>query len=513
MAETAGTIGIPVLKNELLPYIENYARRQERAAALEAAKQRQKEMLEYKRLTDLQKTAIPDIPAPKGGYFQDFIDEDRKAFTDMATQAAVKTRRGEMPQGDFMSTINLGKSEVENRANRALFQSERLGEHAKKLQDIGINATPGLITQYVQEGKKSTPNFLEAPHTELFTAYALQNPANINPAKMAQIAMKDLPQEQVEIESGGKVEKLSYYPIFKVGAKKTPDGKEIIGATEVDIPSAEMIVNRNQDLKVAKDAWVKGTAAKLMYSPTYSQLQLPQAEKEQRAMQEATKQFYDQFSAPYKAEKFGRRYEGGKGATGGGVNAFGKFRVGPAEIKTAQNAKIPVIEMVGPRGGDVDVDIPQNTQFYNTKLGAKESLADTGAKLLNPSIGWMAVDKTTGKEIDPKDWGRTKVNDVKFVPGVYGLKSTLQMVSTQGVPFSGGAYSGAPGIAGGTSSKIAGPSLTGDIIFIEEGIPGFKTLASGVLRAQNSSYEKAKAQALADTKRKFLQTKFRTKKK
>jgi len=395
MAETAGTIGIPVLKNELLPYIENYARRQERAAALEAAKQRQKEMLEYKRLTDLQKTAIPDIPAPKGGYFQDFIDEDIKAFTDMATQAAVKTRRGEMPQGDFMSTINLGKSKVENSANRALFQSERLGEHAKKLQDIGINATPGLITQYVQEGKKSTPNFLEAPHTELFTAYALQNPANINPAKMAQIAMKDLPQEQVEIESGGKVEKLSYYPIFKVGAKKTPDGKEIIGATEVDIPAAEMIVNRNQDLKVAKDAWVKGTAAKLMYSPTYSQLQLPQAEKEQRAMQEATKQFYDQFSAPYKAEKFGRRYEGGKGGAGsGGAGAYAKFRVGPAEIKTAQNAKIPVFEMVGPSRADVDVDVPQNTTFYNTATGAKETLTDAGAKLLNPAIGWMAIDKT-----------------------------------------------------------------------------------------------------------------------
>jgi hypothetical protein len=501
MAETAGTIGIPVLKNELLPYIENYARRQERAAALEAAKQRQKEMLEYKRLTDLQKTAIPDIPAPKGGYFQDFIDEDIKAFTDMATQAAVKTRRGEMPQGDFMSTINLGKSKVENSANRALFQSERLGEHAKKLQDIGINATPGLITQYVQEGKKSTPNFLEAPHTELFTAYALQNPANINPAKMAQIAMKDLPQEQVEIESGGKVEKLSYYPIFKVGAKKTPDGKEIIGATEVDIPAAEMIVNRNQDLKVAKDAWVKGTAAKLMYSPTYSQLQLPQAEKEQRAMQEATKQFYDQFSAPYKAEKFGRRYEGGKGGAGsGGAGAYAKFRVGPAEIKTAQNAKIPVFEMVGPSRADVDVDVPQNTTFYNTATGAKETLTDAGAKLLNPAIGWMAIDKT-GKEIDPKDWGRTKVSDVKFIPGVYGIKSSLQPKGqTSFISFGGAAGQ-------------AGPSLTGDQIFVEEGIPGFKTLAGGILRAQGSSYENAKAKALAETKRKFLQTKFRTKKK
>lgn len=505
MAETAGTIGIPVLKNEILPYLENYARRQERAAALEAARQRQKDMMEYKRLMDLQKTSIPDVPAPKGGYFQDYPDEDRKAFTDIATQAAQKVRKGEMSQGDFMTTINLGKSEVENRANKALFQSERLAEHAKKLQDIGINATPGLITQYVQEGRKTTPNFLDAPHTELFTAYALQNPANINPAKMAQVAMKDLPQEQVEIESGGKTEKLSYYPIFKVGTKKTPDGREITGTTEVDIPAAEMLINRNPDLKLAKDAWIKGTAAQLMFSPANSQL--PQAEKEQKAMQDATKQFFEQFSAPYKAEKFGRRYEGGKGATGGGAGAYAKFRVGPAEIKTAQNAKIPVFEMVGPRGGDVDVDVPQNTTFYNTATGAKETFTDAGAKLLNPAIGWMAVDKKTGKEIDPKDWGRTKLNDVSFVPGVYGIKSSLQPKTALQNAFTQMLTGG----AGATGQS--GPSLTGDQIFIEEGLPGFKTLASGILRAQNSSYEKAKAQALVDTKRKFLQTKFRTKKK
>ncbi len=491
MAETAGTIGIPVLKNEILPYVENYARRQERAAALEAAKQRQKEMLEYKRLTDLQKTAVPDVPAPKGGYFQDIVDEDRKAFTDLATSAAIKARRGEISQGDFMSAINLGKSEVENKANKALFQSERLAEHAKKLQDIGVNATPGLITQYVKEGKQATPNFIDVPHAELFTAYALQNPANINPAKMAQVAMKDLPQEQVEIESGGKVEKLSYYPIFKVGAKKTPDGKEIIGTTEVDIPTAEMIVNRNPDLKIAKDAWVKGTAAKLAFSPSYSQL--PQAEKEQKAIQDATKQFYEQFSAPYKTEKFGRRYEGKAAVRGGGAGAYGKFRVGPAEIKTAQGAKVPVFEMVGPSRSDVDVDIPQNTTFYNTYSGSKETLTDAGAKLLNPSIGWMAVDKTTGKEVDPKDWGRTNVKDVKFIPGVYGVKSALQPKGlTAFVSFGG---------AGGQ----AGPSLTGDQIFIEEGLPGFKTLAGGILRAQGSSYENAKARALAETRRKFLQ--------
>lgn len=505
MAETAGTIGIPVLKNEILPYLENYARRQERAAALEAARQRQKDMMEYKRLMDLQKTSIPDVPAPKGGYFQSIIDDERKAFADNAIEMARKARRGEISVGDFDTQFKIDKSHLEGRGVTAAFKSEKLADHAKKLQDIGINATPGLITQFVEEGKRATPNFLEVPHTELFTAYALQNPANINPAKMAQVAMKDLPQEQVEIESGGKTEKLSYYPIFKVGTKKTPDGREITGTTEVDIPAAEMLINRNPDLKVAKDAWIKGTAAQLMFSPANSQL--PQAEKEQKAMQDATKQFFEQFSAPYKAEKFGRRYEGGKGATGGGANAFGRFRVGPAEIKTAQNAKIPVFEMVGPSRADVDVDVPQNTTFYNTATGAKETFTDAGAKLLNPAIGWMAVDKKTGKEIDPKDWGRTKLNDVSFVPGVYGIKSSLQPKTALQNAFTQMLTGG----AGATGQS--GPSLTGDQIFIEEGLPGFKTLASGILRAQNSSYEKAKAQALVDTKRKFLQTKFRTKKK
>jgi len=84
---------------------------------------------------------------------------------------------------------------------------------------------------------------------------------------------------------------------------------------------------------------------------------------------------------------------------------------------------------------------------------------------------------------------------------VYGIKSSLQPKGqTSFISFGGAAGQ-------------AGPSLTGDQIFVEEGIPGFKTLAGGILRAQGSSYENAKAKALAETKRKFLQTKFRTKKK
>jgi hypothetical protein len=488
--ETAGTIGIPVLKNELLPYLENYARRQERAAALEAARQRQKDAMEYKRLNELQKVGVPDVPAPKGGYFQGFVDEDRNAFTTIATEAAKKTAKGEMSPGDFQTAINLGKSEVENRANKALFQSERLAEHAKKMQDYGVNATPGLISQYVKEGKESVPNFFDAPHTEAFTQYALQNPANINPGKIAQVALKDFKQEQVEIESGGKVEKLSYYPIFKVGAKKTTDGKDIVGATEVDIPVAEMAVNRNPELKVAKDAWIKGTAAKNMFNPAYRQL--PEAERKVKAVEEATKEFYDQFAAQYKTEKFGRRYESPKGGRGGRSGAYAKFRVGSAEIKTAQGGKVPVYEMTGPSRTDVDVEIPQNTTFYNTANGAKEVLTDAGAKLMAPSIGWMAVDKA-GKEIDPKDWGRTSVKDVKFIPGVYGIKSSLQAKGTTSFINIGGA------------SGQSGPYLTGDQIFIEEGLPGFKTLANGILTAQGSSYETAKAKALSETKRKFLQ--------
>lgn len=486
--ETAGTIGIPALKNEVLPYLENYARRQERAAALEAARQRQKEMMEYKRLSELQKIGVPEIPSGKGSLFEPELNEDKKSFLTTVTEATKKAQRGEISQGDLQTLMNVGKSELEGRANKAKYQEQQIEEEGKRLRDVGINVSPGLISQYGQWGRANVPNFMDAPHAETFKQFALQNPANINPAKIAQVAMKDMPQEQVEIESGGKVEKLSYYPIFKVGAKKAADGRDIIGATEVDIPVAEMVINRNPDLQVARDAWVKGTAAKLKFDPKYSAL--PTIEKEAKAVEDATKQFYDQFAAQYKTEKFGRRYESGKGGRGGS-GAYAKFRVGSAEIKTAQGAKIPVFEMTGPSRTDVDVDIPQNTQFYNTATGAKESLTDAGAKLMAPSIGWMAVDKA-GKEIDPKDWGKTNVKDVKFIPGVYGIKSSLQ------------AKGGNSFISIGGGGGQAGPSLTGDQIFIEEGIPGFKTLANGILRAQGSSYETAKAKALSETKKKFL---------
>lgn len=491
--ETAGTIGIPVYTNTVMPALENFARRRERAAALEAAKQRQKEMLEFKRQTELQKVGIPDVPAGKGGLFDPETNAYRKQFIETATEATKKAQKGELTQGDLQTVISLGKSDFETQANKAKYQEQQIEEQAKRLRDVGINATPGLMSQYAEWGRKNVPNFMSAPHAETFTEFALQNPANINPQKIAQVAMKDMPQEQVEIESGGKVEKLAYYPIFKVGAKKAANGKDIIGATEVDIPVAEMVVNRNPDLKLAKDSWIKGTASKYMYNPKYSNL--PEADKKVKAVEDATRDFYDQFSAQYKTEKFGRRYESGRGS-GGGSGAYAKFRVGSAEIKTAQGGKIPVFEMTGPSRTDVDVDIPQNTQFYNTATGTKQSLTDAGAKLMAPSIGWMAINKTTGAEVDPKDWGRTKVSDVKFIPGVYGIKSSLQpRVASSQYPYTQS--------IGGVSQT--GPSLTGDQIFIEEGIPGFKTLASGILSAQGSSYEKAKAKALRETKRKFLQ--------
>jgi hypothetical protein len=495
--ETAGTIGIPVFRNEVLPALENFARRRERAAALQAARERQKQMMEYKRLSDLQKAGVTDMPATTGGLFDPELNDYRKAFITTSTEAAKKAQRGEITPGDLSTFVSTQKSQYEGIANKAKYQEKQIEEEGKRLRDVGINVSPGLVSQYGEWGRKNIPNFMDAPHAETFRQFALQNPANINPAKIAQVAMKDIPQEQLEIESGGKVEKLSYYPIFKVGAKKTSDGRDIIGATEVDIPSAEMVINRNPELKVAKDSWIKGTAAQLAYSPAYSQL--PQIEREEKAVNDATKQFYDQFSSLYKTEKFGRRYEGGKGGASRSAGAYGKFRVGPAEIKTAQGAKVPVFEITGPSSSDVDIDIPQNTAFYNTYTGVKETLPDAGAKLLNPSIGYMAVDKKTGKEIDPKDWGRTNLNDVKFVPGVYGIKSALQPKGALQKAFEL-AISG-----GGGSVGQSGPSLTGDQIFIEEGIPGFKTLAGGILRAQGSSYENAKARALADTKRKFIQ--------
>jgi hypothetical protein len=505
MAETAGTIGIPNIKNEILPYLENYSRRQERAAELEATRQRRQQELLYKQEQEAGKLTIPDIPSPKEGYWSPYIAKKRNAFVDnlVAAQAS-----GKVSQGEINTLSRAGRSQIENEDVNQAWNSKLLEDRAKELQEQGVTgANKGLIQTYVNQGMSSADpdGFFTSPHLQGFEAFATGDYRNISPAKIMDNTLKGKKPSSKKIEVGGKTEDFEYYDIFDLGREKDPTtGADVIAAKSVNIPKAEMYVNADPVRQKLKDNWIASKAKVLELDPQYSGL--PDADRKVKAQEAAVKQFYDEAGRGYQAMKFGVGYDEARAAGGGSKNAYAKYTAGVEKRRLSNNATVPVYGFAAPTGTAFEIDIPQNATYLNTNTNKTEKLTDAGIKLLSPGIGYAARKKGTKDEyIDPADYGKIRASEVDFVPGIYGTKSTLQTKTAAG---------GIGGNTGGfsmASTGMGGPFTTGDQIFIEEGLPGFETKASEILRAKGSSYKAAKAKALKETMGKFLQKKFRTK--
>ena len=492
--ETAGTIGIPVIQNEVIPALENYARRQERAAALEAAQNRRLLELQYKKAQELEKLSVPDMPAPKEGYFQGYRSQKRQDLVSGLT-ADVASRK--YSQGDINTKANIGIGILGDIDAKNKFRSDMLNTEAENLRKIGVTgATPGMIQTYVDAGLsgKDPDAFFESPHTQNFTQFVLGDYKNISPAVIGDNTLKGKKPNKIRIESGDTTEDFEYYDVFDVGTVKDPaTGSDIVAAKTVNIPKAEAYVEADPQRKILKDSWVASRAKILEADPTY--YGLPQDEKEAKAKEKATQEFYDDAFKQFMVQKYGRSKDEPRMARSrSGSNSYSKFTVGLDDLRLASNETVPVYGLAAPSGTALDVDIPQNTTYINTETNLPEVLSDSGAKLKSPSIGYAARKKGTSTYIDPKDFGSTNIDDVEFVPGVYGIKSTLQSKG-------GGGF-----INIGGSSGQTGPYVTGEQIFIQEGLPKWKTLASEILKKKGKSYDKAKSEALSELKKKFIQS-------
>jgi hypothetical protein len=489
MEETAGTIGIPNIKNEILPYLDNYARRQERAASLEAARQKRQMELQYKQQQEAGKLAIPEIPSPKGGYFSKYIDNKRTAFVNNMVK---DINEGKLTQGQVNTNFRSGISQIDSEDVNQAFSSKLLEQRAKELQEQGVvGANSGLIQAYADQGMNSTDpdKFIASPHLEGFTAYATGDYRNISPAKIMDNALKGKKPSKVKIESGNKTEDFEYWDIFNVGKEKDPvTGAEIITAQDVNIPAAEMYISADPNREKLKNNWIASKAKVLEADPQNAFL--PDEEKKAKALEAATKQFYDEAGRAYKTKKYGVGYDEARAAGGGSKSksAYAKFTTGMEDRRLSNNVQIPVYGIAAPTGTAFQLDLPQNTSYLNTATNQLETLSGSGAKITSPAVGYAAKSKATGKFIDPKDYGKTRASEVEFVPGLYGTKSTLQTKT------GGGMFS---------SAGQGGPFLTGDQIFVEEGLPGWSVLASEIFKTKGTTLDAAKKMSLKKMKAKF----------
>jgi hypothetical protein len=509
MAETAGTIGIPNIKNEILPYLENYSRRQERAAALEATRQRRQQELQFKKEQEAGKLKIPDIPSPKEGYFSSYIAKKRKSFVDglVAMQAS-----GKVSQGELETAARAGTSQLETEDVNQAFNSKLLEDEAKQLQERGVvGANKGLIQAYVNQGMNSADpdKFFASPHLEGFTAFATGDYRNISPAKIMENTLKGKKPSYKKIEVGDRTEDFEVWDMFNLGREKDPiSGADIVTAKDVNIGIAEMLVNADPIRQKLKDNWIASRAQVVQVEPAFvSQYgNLPDDQKKLEAQKAATKEFYDEAGRAYQNTKYGVAYdEAGRAAGGGSKNAYAKYATGMENRRLPNNSQVSVYGIAQPNGKPIQIELPLNYRYLNTTTNKEEDSAGSGASLSSPAVGWAAKNIKTGKYIDPSEYKNTRASEVKFVPGVYGIKSNLQT------------RTGTPSMVSYGGSSLGGPGIVTDQIFIEEGVPGWKVLASDIFKAKGSSYEAAKAKALKETKSKFLQgtpkkKKFRTSK-
>lgn len=481
--ETAGTIGIPVLKNEILPYLDQFARRREQAARLEAQRL-------YKQQQELSKAQIPEMPAPKGGYFTPYVAQKRKEVVDALTKDVAT---GKYNQAQLNTQSRAAISSLQDIDAQQSFTSDLLNKEAQKLNEMGVvGATPGLISTYVSQGLSGAdPDaFFAQPHTEGFRQYALKDYRNISPAKLGELSLKGVKPNKIKVEKGNKTEDFEYFDVFDVGRTKDPStGADVITAMKVNIPKAEMVINADPNRKALKEAWVASRSAIIEADPAY--MNLPPEQKKEEATKKATEEFYQDAFKNFMVQKYGLSYDEPRMGRGGGRSSAAKFAAGMDEIRLPNDSTVPVYGISSTTEGGVDVSIPQNTPYVNLSTNKSETFSGSGGKLLSPSIGYAAKKKGTNEFIDPAKYATTPLGQVEFVPGVYGIKSTLQE--------KGGSFISIGG------SGLSGPTISGDQIFLKEGLPGWRTLADKILRAQNTSYQKAQNDALKQMKARFSQ--------
>lgn len=503
--ETAGTIGIPVLKNEMLPYLEYYSRRQEKAAALEAARQRKLADLEYKRQMEAEKLAVPNLPTPAGGYFTRIIDRDRQALT----TGLVEAQKSGVPKGDLITMTNIGTQAIGSKDALNSFYTKQLDEEAKKLQEIGVEATPGLVQKFVDDMDQQNPKFFETFRVGDFVDYATSQSAYMNPAKIGQYLVKSsgVKPSSIDIENPqGKKESFDFLPFFKTGAVNV-GGKQAVGVTGVDVPSTESYFNANPAVKKLKDVWIADRTNKLLqFDPVINKIPDP-AEKQNTAKERAMQEFYDQATAGMRSNfKYGISYE--STGRGGGKQKYQNLSTSQTTLQLTQTTSpgtgvsIATTSISPSKPGDLVFTIPSATNVFKASDFSSYPLPQGSLNLTDLNLGYAARDKATKKYIPPEEWKNTQLKNVEFVSGAYGTPETYQTkpVST-GNTFMAAAM-----------SLFTKPTLLGERVFLPTGTVGaIESQAKSILASKGMNYNAVMKQNLNNMKKQFKQSRFSTK--
>lgn len=502
--ETAGTIGIPVLKNEVLPYLEYYSKRRENAAKLDAARQQKLAELEYKRQMEAEKTSIPSLPTPKGGYFTKIVDRDRNELS----RSLVDAQQKGVGRGDLVTAANVGIQAIGSKDALNEFYTRQLDERGKRLNDLGFNVTPGLIQKFVDDSDATDPqNFFTKFKVEDFDSYVKSNTGLYNLPQVGTdiIAKRKVTPSKIKVNTAKGGEEFEYYPFFKIGQQKI-NGRDVVGPIDIDIDAAEELYNASPDTREYKNTWIAQEAknrAKL--DPSIAGILDPDL-KQKKANEAATREFYKRSLSQFEQVKYGviPPKTGGAGSKKNKkIAASAASLVLIPRSGTAKEVSIRTTSISPAKNTDLVFQVPSNTNVFRATDFSLYPLATGSLNLTDLNLGYAARNKNTGDYIKPKDWKNTLLADVEFVEGAYAVPETYQ---TKPITTGSNFFTSA------ISNLLAKPTALGERVFVPKGTVGaIESQARNTLREQGLNYNAEMARNLSDMKAKFKKSKFKTK--
>jgi hypothetical protein len=259
--ETAGTIGIPVLKNEVLPYLTDYAKRRERAALYKQKAEQRAAELAAKQASEVDNYVPPAFEISKGGYWQPAIKKRMEQETALALDK-MKVARTRAEKAKVSQDLNTIVGELNYAGEK---ESEKQKQNIEALNKSGYNLDEDALARYYGEQAQTNPDFFRTSHINNIKKWAQSQPDKyISPAAIGTTLLKQYEPISISIRGKKDGEKFTYNPLFE--PEKVKDeltGANIYRASKANLIKLEEALAGNAGLREAADAFIKPIATRL----------------------------------------------------------------------------------------------------------------------------------------------------------------------------------------------------------------------------------------------------------
>lgn len=299
--ETAGTIGIPVLKNELLPYLTDYAKRSERAELYkQKAEQRAAELAAKKAAEEAK--YVPEFEAGLGSDMWEHVDRAKN-------------------EADIQQGLALAKDQSVPRQQVATFTGEinrRVGQRSnisKQLKETTLKTAEDLKNRYRKVGPEYAYQWARQQQDykspQEFAAAVRSNPDLIDFDAIGKKA-KEYRQEQYSYRGPqGEERKIAISPLFEYKMEKDPViGTEVPVVTGINGVEAQKLIESDPDMKESFEVFVKDRGLKYKEQTftdpgTGSPIML----RPEIAEQKAAEEFMENAFGRYGKVKYGQSFQ------------------------------------------------------------------------------------------------------------------------------------------------------------------------------------------------------------